>query len=167
MFSEVLVANRGEIAVRAFRAAYELGLSTVAVFADEDRNSVHRLEADESYRIGRVGHPVRAHLSVDEVRHTARRAGGARRPPPRRHRPHRPGRPPAPSGSRPVSTSLFRWLCEELGYAPEHVLSVRLNRTEAVVVTRDDAGQLRVVNHLVTSPRVTDDVLTRPARVRP
>ena len=47
MFSKVLVANRGEIAVRAFRAAYELGASTVAVFPYEDRNSEHRMKADE------------------------------------------------------------------------------------------------------------------------
>ena len=48
MFSKVLVANRAEIAVRAFRAAYELGARTVAVFPHEDRNSEHRLKADES-----------------------------------------------------------------------------------------------------------------------
>ncbi|MCF6734476.1 pyruvate carboxylase [Blastococcus sp. KM273129] len=75
MFSKVLVANRGEIAVRAFRAAYELGVGTVAVFPWEDRNSVHRLKADESYQIGEPGHPVRAYLSVDEVLTAARRAG--------------------------------------------------------------------------------------------
>ncbi|SDO19504.1 pyruvate carboxylase [Geodermatophilus sp. DSM 45219] len=75
MFSKVLVANRGEIAVRAFRAAYELGAATVAVFPWEDRNSVHRLKADESYQIGEEGHPVRAYLSVDEVVGAARRAG--------------------------------------------------------------------------------------------
>jgi pyruvate carboxylase len=75
MFAKVLVANRGEIAVRAFRAAYELGRQTVAVFPWEDRNSVHRLKADESYQIGEEGHPVRAYLSVDEVVGAARRAG--------------------------------------------------------------------------------------------
>ena len=48
MFAKVLVANRGEIAVRAFRAAYELGAQTVAVFPWEDRNSVHLLKADEA-----------------------------------------------------------------------------------------------------------------------
>jgi pyruvate carboxylase len=47
MFGKVLVANRGEIAIRAFRAAYELGLSTVAVFPYEDRNSLHRLRRDD------------------------------------------------------------------------------------------------------------------------
>src|SRR5262245_17383856 len=75
MFGKVLVANRGEIAIRAFRAAYELGLSTVAVFPYEDRNSLHRLKADESYEIGEPGHPVRAYLSVDAMLEAARRAG--------------------------------------------------------------------------------------------
>ena len=75
MISKVLVANRGEIAIRAFRAAYELGVGTVAVYAYEDRNSQHRLKADESYQIGDVGHPVRAYLSVDEIVETAERAG--------------------------------------------------------------------------------------------
>ena len=75
MFHKVLVANRGEIAIRAFRAAYELGAGTVAVFPYEDRNSLHRLKADEAYQIGVRGHPVRAYLSVDEIIHAARRAG--------------------------------------------------------------------------------------------
>ncbi|MEU3271648.1 pyruvate carboxylase [Saccharomonospora sp. NPDC006951] len=75
MFRKVLVANRGEIAIRAFRAAYELGAGTVAVFPHEDRNSLHRLKADEAYEIGEEGHPVRAYLSVDEVVRAARMAG--------------------------------------------------------------------------------------------
>src|SRR3954453_21677784 len=75
MFRKGLVAHRGGIAVRAFRAAYELGTGTVAVFPWEDRNSVHRLKADESYQIGEVGHPVRAYLSVEEIVTAARRAG--------------------------------------------------------------------------------------------
>ena len=75
MFEKVLVANRGEIAIRAFRAAYELGVATVAVFPYEDRNSVHRLKADESYQIGAEGHPVRAYLSVQEIIATAQRCG--------------------------------------------------------------------------------------------
>jgi pyruvate carboxylase len=75
VFGKVLVANRGEIAIRAFRAAYELGVSTVAVFPHEDRNSLHRAKADESYQIGEPGHPVRAYLSVDEIIKAARRAG--------------------------------------------------------------------------------------------
>ncbi|WP_330451501.1 MULTISPECIES: pyruvate carboxylase [unclassified Streptomyces] len=75
MFDKVLVANRGEIAIRAFRAAFELGISTVAVYPHEDRNSLHRAKADEAYRIGEPGHPVRAYLSVDEVVKAARKAG--------------------------------------------------------------------------------------------
>jgi pyruvate carboxylase len=75
VISKVLVANRGEIAIRAFRAAYELGIGTVAIYPYEDRNSQHRLKADESYQIGEVGHPVRAYLSVDDIVETAIRAG--------------------------------------------------------------------------------------------
>ena len=75
MISKVLVANRGEIAIRAFRAAYELGIATVAVYPHEDRNSLHRLKADESYQIGEEGHPVRAYLSVDEIIRVAEHAG--------------------------------------------------------------------------------------------
>src|ERR671916_2122154 len=75
MFRKVLVANRGEIAIRAFRAAYELGAHTVAVFPHEDRNSEHRLKADEAYQIGEQGHPVRAYLSVEEIIKAARQSG--------------------------------------------------------------------------------------------
>ncbi|MFD6673474.1 pyruvate carboxylase [Rhodococcus zopfii] len=75
MFSKVLVANRGEIAIRAFRAAYELGAGTVAVFPYEDRKSLHRLKADEAYQIGTEGHPVRAYLSVEEIVSAAKSAG--------------------------------------------------------------------------------------------
>lgn len=75
MFTKLLVANRGEIAIRAFRAAYELGVFTVAVYPYEDRNSVHRLKADESYQIGQEGHPVRAYLSIDEIVATAQTCG--------------------------------------------------------------------------------------------
>ncbi|MCE5290551.1 MAG: pyruvate carboxylase [Nocardiaceae bacterium] len=75
MFSKVLVANRGEIAIRAFRAAYELGAGSVAVFPYEDRNSVHRLKADESYQIGEKGHPVRAYLSIEEIVAVAKKCG--------------------------------------------------------------------------------------------
>ena len=75
MISKILVANRGEIAIRAFRAAYEMGITTVAVYPHEDRNSQHRLKADESYQIGETGHPVRAYLSVDEIIRVAQHAG--------------------------------------------------------------------------------------------
>ena len=72
MFAKVLVANRGEIAVRAFRAAYELGVRTVAVFPHEDRNAIHRIKADEAYRIGERGHPVRAYLDINEIMRAAK-----------------------------------------------------------------------------------------------
>src|SRR5258707_11974694 len=75
MFSKVLVANRGEIAIRAFRAAYEVGARTVAVFPYEDRNSEHRLKADEAYQIGEPGHPVRAYLDPGLIVETAVQAG--------------------------------------------------------------------------------------------
>ena len=75
MFKKILVANRGEIAVRAFRAAYETGAQTVAVYPFEDRNSVHRLKADEAYEISADGSPVRAYLSVDEMIRVAKLSG--------------------------------------------------------------------------------------------
>jgi pyruvate carboxylase len=74
VFSKILVANRGEIAIRAFRAAYELGAQTVAVFPYEDRNSEHRLKADEAYQIGEPGHPVRAYLDPGLIVETAVKA---------------------------------------------------------------------------------------------
>ncbi|MFC9976335.1 pyruvate carboxylase [Spirillospora sp. NPDC127200] len=75
MIRKLLVANRGEIAVRAFRAAYELGIPSVAVYAHEDRFSLHRQKADEAYEIGERGHPVRAYLDVDGIVATALRVG--------------------------------------------------------------------------------------------
>jgi pyruvate carboxylase len=74
-FSKVLVANRGEIAVRAFRAAYELGAKTVAVYPYEDRRSEHRLKADEAYEIGERGHPVRSYLDPRTIVAAAVKAG--------------------------------------------------------------------------------------------
>ncbi|HEY4152573.1 MAG TPA: biotin carboxylase N-terminal domain-containing protein, partial [Pseudolysinimonas sp.] len=75
MFTKILVANRGEIAIRAFRAAFELGAKTVAVYPYEDRNSLHRLKADEAYLIGEEGHPVRAYLDVKEIIRVAVESG--------------------------------------------------------------------------------------------
>ena len=75
MFRKILVANRGEIAIRAFRAAVELGARTVAVFPWEDRGSLHRQKADESYEIGEKGHPVRAYLDVEEIIRVALASG--------------------------------------------------------------------------------------------
>jgi len=75
MFKKILVANRGEIAIRAFRAAFELGAKTVAVYPYEDRNSLHRQKADEAYQIGEPGHPVRAYLDVAEIIRVAKESG--------------------------------------------------------------------------------------------
>ncbi|MEI2810700.1 MAG: pyruvate carboxylase [Nocardioides sp.] len=75
MFSKVLVANRGEIAIRALRASYEVGAKTVAVFPYEDRWSEHRLKADEAYLIGERGHPVRAYLDPQAIVEVAKQAG--------------------------------------------------------------------------------------------
>jgi pyruvate carboxylase len=67
MFRKILVANRGEIAIRAFRAGREAGARMVAVFPYEDRWSEHRLRSDEAYEIGEVGHPVRAYLDPQAI----------------------------------------------------------------------------------------------------
>ncbi|ALG85077.1 pyruvate carboxylase [Gordonia phthalatica] len=75
MFRKILVANRGEIAIRALRAAVELDIATVAVYPHEDRNSPHRFKADEAYQIGEPGHPVRAYLDVDEIIRVAKESG--------------------------------------------------------------------------------------------
>jgi pyruvate carboxylase len=75
MFSKILVANRGEIAIRAYRAATEIGARTVAVFPYEDRWSEHRMKADEAYEIGERGHPVRAYLDPEAIVEVAVRSG--------------------------------------------------------------------------------------------
>ncbi len=75
MLQKVLVANRGEIAIRAFRAAYELGIRTVAVYTPDDRTFLHRQKADEAYEIGKMGHPVHGYLDVDALVETALRVG--------------------------------------------------------------------------------------------
>lgn len=67
MFQKVLVANRGEIAIRAFRAASELRITTVGIYAYEDRYSLHRQKADESYQVGSAGHPLRSYLDIDAI----------------------------------------------------------------------------------------------------
>ena len=79
--SKILVANRSEIAIRIFRAANELGLKTVAIWAEEDKYSLHRYKADESYQIGRGPHldkdlgPIESYLSIEEVLRVAKLAG--------------------------------------------------------------------------------------------
>lgn len=74
-FSKVLVANRGEIAVRAFRAANETGAQTVAVYPREDRSSFHRTFASEAVRIGTEGSPVKAYLDIDDLIGAAKKTG--------------------------------------------------------------------------------------------
>ena len=79
--SKILVANRSEIAIRVFRAANELGLKTVAIWAEEDKYSLHRFKADESYQVGRgpwlakdMG-PIESYLSIDEIMRVAKLSG--------------------------------------------------------------------------------------------
>lgn len=74
-FKKILVANRGEIAIRVMRAANEMGKKTVAVFAEEDKLSLHRFKADEAYRIGEGMSPVGAYLSIPEIIRVAKMAG--------------------------------------------------------------------------------------------
>src|SRR6478672_5471674 len=64
---KILVANRGEIAIRVFRTAHELGIRTVAIYSHEDRFALHRFKADEAYRVGRPGEPIRSYLDIDAI----------------------------------------------------------------------------------------------------
>ena len=74
VFRKVLVANRGEIAIRVFRTLRELGISPVAVYSDADRNSAHVTYADEAHLIG-GGPPAESYLSQERILDAARRAG--------------------------------------------------------------------------------------------
>ena len=74
-FNKILIANRGEIAIRVMRAANEMGKKTVAVFAEEDKLGLHRFKADEAYRIGEGMGPVAAYLSIDEIIRVAKECG--------------------------------------------------------------------------------------------
>lgn len=74
-FKKILIANRGEIAIRVMRAANELGKRTVAVYATEDKLSLHRFKADEAYLIGEGLGPVAAYLSIEEIVRVAKMAG--------------------------------------------------------------------------------------------
>ena len=74
-FKKILIANRGEIAIRVMRAANELGKRTVAVYAEEDKLSLHRFKADEAYQIGKGLGPVAAYLSIPEVIRVAKESG--------------------------------------------------------------------------------------------
>ncbi len=79
--SKILVANRSEIAIRVFRAANELGIKTVAIWAEEDKLALHRFKADESYQVGRGPHlkrdlgPIESYLSIEEVIRVAKASG--------------------------------------------------------------------------------------------
>ena len=74
-FTKILVANRGEIAIRIMRAANEMGKKTVAVYAEEDKLGLHRFKADEAYRIGEGLGPVAAYLSIEEIIRVAKMCG--------------------------------------------------------------------------------------------
>ncbi|MHB2266962.1 pyruvate carboxylase [Aliihoeflea sp. PC F10.4] len=79
--TKILVANRSEIAIRVFRAANELGIKTVGIWAEEDKYSLHRFKADESYQVGRGAHldrdlgPIESYLSIEEVIRVAKLSG--------------------------------------------------------------------------------------------
>ncbi len=74
-FQKVLVANRGEIAIRIFRACYDLGLHTVAMYSNEDTYSLFRTKADESYLIGENKSPLSAYLDIEPIIDLAKRRG--------------------------------------------------------------------------------------------
>lgn len=74
-FKRVLVANRGEIAIRVFRACQELGIRTVAIYSEEDKASLFRTKADESYQVGKGKSPVEAYLNIDEIIQLAKKKG--------------------------------------------------------------------------------------------
>ena len=74
-FRKILIANRGEIAIRVMRAANEMGKKTVAVYAEEDKLSLHRFKADEAYRIGEGLSPVGAYLCIPEIIRVAKESG--------------------------------------------------------------------------------------------
>ena len=73
--SKILIANRGEIAIRVMRAANELNKKTVAIYAEEDKLSLHRFKADEAYIIGQGLGPIKAYLSIPEIIRVAKECG--------------------------------------------------------------------------------------------
>ncbi|MEP4768863.1 MAG: pyruvate carboxylase [Roseibium sp.] len=73
--TKILVANRSEIAIRVFRAANELGLKTVAIYAEQDKLALHRFKSDEAYQVGKGMGPIEAYLSIDEIIRVAKHAG--------------------------------------------------------------------------------------------
>ena len=75
MFKKVLVANRGEIAMRIFRACHDLGLQTIAIYSNEDTYSLFRTAADESYLIGKNESPLGAYLNIPRIIELAKKHG--------------------------------------------------------------------------------------------
>jgi pyruvate carboxylase len=71
----LLVANRGEISIRVMRASHELGIKTVSIYSQEDRFSLHRMKADESYPVGEGRGPVEAYLDIEDIIRVARESG--------------------------------------------------------------------------------------------
>ncbi|MGL4818695.1 MAG: biotin carboxylase N-terminal domain-containing protein, partial [Bacilli bacterium] len=72
---KVLVANRGEIAIRVFRACTELGIRTVAIYSKEDAGSYHRYKADEAYLVGEGKKPIEAYLDIEDIIRIAKENG--------------------------------------------------------------------------------------------
>src|ERR1043166_9770693 len=72
---KLLVANRSEIAIRVFRTANELGIRTVALYSHEDRFALHRFKADEAYRVGKPGEPIRVYLDIPAILQLAKDVG--------------------------------------------------------------------------------------------
>lgn len=66
-FRRLLVANRGEIAIRIFRATHELGIRTVAIYSHEDRYNLHRFKAEEAYQVGVAGEPIKSYLNIPAI----------------------------------------------------------------------------------------------------
>jgi len=75
MFNKILVANRGEIAIRIFRTCTELGITTAAIYTHEDRYSLHRYKADEAYQIGKNDEPLKPYLDKEAIIRLALRRG--------------------------------------------------------------------------------------------
>jgi pyruvate carboxylase len=75
MFNKILVANRSEIAIRVFRAAHELHIPSVGIYAAEDRLTLHRFNTRESYRVGEGKGPIEAYLDMDDIIRVAKQSG--------------------------------------------------------------------------------------------
>ena len=74
-FKKILIANRGEISIRIARACKELGIRSIAIYSEEDKNSLFRTKADESYLIGEGKTPIGAYLAIDEIIEMAKAKG--------------------------------------------------------------------------------------------